>query len=109
MRNLLRSKSLVVAALLLAITMLSGEVFSAEPAGAMSVSRRSSTVVRSSSNNSLAISHVASLTPFGTLSLASQLWPKLVGMYGGYETYRRRTDRKIPVVLLKPVGEVSQE
>jgi resuscitation-promoting factor RpfB len=50
MRNLLRSKSLVVAALLLAVTMLSGEVFSAEPAGAMSVSRRPSTVVRSSSN-----------------------------------------------------------
>lgn len=37
-----------------------------------------------------------------------RLWPKLVEMYGGYETYRRRTDREIPVVLLKPLGEVSQ-
>lgn len=37
-----------------------------------------------------------------------RLWPKLVEMYGGYETYRRRTCREIPVVLLKPIGEVSQ-
>jgi F420H(2)-dependent quinone reductase len=37
-----------------------------------------------------------------------RLWPKLVEMYGGYETYRRRTDREIPVVLMKPIGEVSQ-
>jgi hypothetical protein len=49
MRNLLRRTSLVFAAFLLAITLLSSDVFSAEPAGAMSVSRRSSTVVRSSS------------------------------------------------------------
>ena len=32
-----------------------------------------------------------------------RLWPKLVKMYGGYEDYRRRTDRQIPVVLLHPV------
>jgi deazaflavin-dependent oxidoreductase (nitroreductase family) len=31
-----------------------------------------------------------------------RLWPRLVAMYGGYETYRRRTDREIPVVLLSP-------
>jgi F420H(2)-dependent quinone reductase len=37
-----------------------------------------------------------------------RLWPKLVEMYGGYETYRRRTYREIPVVLLKPIGEMSQ-
>lgn len=37
-----------------------------------------------------------------------RLWSKLVEMYGGYETYRRRTDREIPVVLLKPTGKVSQ-
>ena len=49
MRNLLRRSSLLVAALLLAITLLSSDVFSAEPAGAMSVSRRSSSVVRPSS------------------------------------------------------------
>ena len=29
-----------------------------------------------------------------------RLWPRLVEMYGGYESYRRRTDREIPVVLL---------
>ena len=31
-----------------------------------------------------------------------RLWPRLVEMYGGYESYRRRTDRDIPVVLLHP-------
>lgn len=34
-----------------------------------------------------------------------RLWPRLVEMYGGYENYRRRTDREIPVVVLSPVGE----
>ena len=29
-----------------------------------------------------------------------RLWPRRVEMYGGYESYRRRTDREIPVVLL---------
>jgi len=33
-----------------------------------------------------------------------RLWPKLVEMYGGYEDYRRRTDREIPVVFLHPVN-----
>ena len=32
-----------------------------------------------------------------------RLWPKLVKMYGGYEDYRRRTDREIPVIFLHPV------
>jgi hypothetical protein len=27
-----------------------------------------------------------------------------VKMYGGYEDYRRRTDREIPVVFLHPVS-----
>jgi resuscitation-promoting factor RpfA len=48
MRNLLRRTPLLFAAVLMAITLLSSDVFSAEPAGAMSVSRRSSPVVRSS-------------------------------------------------------------
>jgi len=30
-----------------------------------------------------------------------RLWPSLVEMYGGYEGYRRRTDREIPVVILR--------
>lgn len=33
-----------------------------------------------------------------------RLWPKLVEMYGGYEDYRHRTDREIPVVFLRPVN-----
>ncbi len=33
-----------------------------------------------------------------------RLWPELVKMYGGYEDYRRRTDREIPVVFLRPVN-----
>ncbi len=34
-----------------------------------------------------------------------RLWPKLVAMYGPYESYRRRTDREIPVVILRPAEE----
>jgi resuscitation-promoting factor RpfA len=45
MRNLLRRSSLLVAAFLLAITLLSSD-FSAEPAGAMTVSRRPAAAVR---------------------------------------------------------------
>ena len=33
-----------------------------------------------------------------------RLWPKLVQMYGGYEVYRHRTNREIPVVFLHPVN-----
>jgi F420H(2)-dependent quinone reductase len=33
-----------------------------------------------------------------------RLWPELVEMYGGYEDYRRRTEREIPVVFLHPVN-----
>jgi deazaflavin-dependent oxidoreductase (nitroreductase family) len=32
----------------------------------------------------------------------ARLWPKLVEMYGGYAKYQRRTERDIPVVLLRP-------
>lgn len=31
-----------------------------------------------------------------------RLWELMVGVYGGYETYRRRTGREIPVVVLEP-------
>jgi deazaflavin-dependent oxidoreductase (nitroreductase family) len=34
-----------------------------------------------------------------------RLWPRLVEMYGGYESYRRRTDREIPVGLLRPAQD----
>jgi F420H(2)-dependent quinone reductase len=31
-----------------------------------------------------------------------RLWALMVGVYGGYEDYRRRTDRQIPLVVLEP-------
>jgi len=33
------------------------------------------------------------------------LWTRLVAMYGPYESYRHRTDRDIPVVILRPAEE----
>ena len=29
------------------------------------------------------------------------LWPKMVGIYGSYADYQTKTDREIPVVILK--------
>ena len=34
-----------------------------------------------------------------------RLWPRLVGMYAGYEGYRRSVEREIPVVILEPRRE----
>jgi len=31
-----------------------------------------------------------------------RLWKLMVGVYGGYEAYQRRTNREIPVVVLEP-------
>jgi F420H(2)-dependent quinone reductase len=31
-----------------------------------------------------------------------RLWPKAVDTYGDYATYQRRTERKIPLVVLEP-------
>jgi deazaflavin-dependent oxidoreductase (nitroreductase family) len=31
-----------------------------------------------------------------------RLWPVVVKVYGGYEDYRRRTEREIPLVILEP-------
>ena len=31
-----------------------------------------------------------------------RLWPVMVKVYGGYEDYRRRTEREIPLVILEP-------
>jgi F420H(2)-dependent quinone reductase len=31
-----------------------------------------------------------------------RLWPLVVGVYGGYEAYRRRAGREIPLVVLEP-------
>jgi deazaflavin-dependent oxidoreductase (nitroreductase family) len=30
----------------------------------------------------------------------SELWPRVVGLYSGYEDYQQSTDREIPVVIL---------
>ncbi len=32
-----------------------------------------------------------------------RLWPRLVSRYLGYQVYRERTDRHIPVLILEPV------
>jgi F420H(2)-dependent quinone reductase len=32
----------------------------------------------------------------------AQLWPLVVSVYGGYEAYRRRAEREIPLVILSP-------
>ena len=37
-----------------------------------------------------------------------RLWPRLVAMYPTYQDYQRRTDREIPVVLLKPIREENR-
>jgi deazaflavin-dependent oxidoreductase (nitroreductase family) len=33
----------------------------------------------------------------------ARLWPLAVQMYAGYDDYRAKTDREIPVVVLTPV------
>jgi deazaflavin-dependent oxidoreductase (nitroreductase family) len=32
----------------------------------------------------------------------SRLWPRVVGIYRGYEAYQSRTSRQIPLVVLEP-------
>jgi deazaflavin-dependent oxidoreductase (nitroreductase family) len=32
----------------------------------------------------------------------ARLWKLMVGVYGGYEGYRKRTEREIPLVVLEP-------
>jgi F420H(2)-dependent quinone reductase len=29
-------------------------------------------------------------------------WPQVVALYGGYDSYQRKTDREIPLVVLEP-------
>jgi deazaflavin-dependent oxidoreductase (nitroreductase family) len=33
----------------------------------------------------------------------ARLWPEVTGRYGGYGRYQQRTEREIPLVILKPV------
>ena len=35
-----------------------------------------------------------------------RLWGRAVRMYGAYQQYQERTDRRIPVVLLRPIGRM---
>jgi F420H(2)-dependent quinone reductase len=37
-----------------------------------------------------------------TESERERLWPLMVGVYSGYETYQRRAGREIPLVVLEP-------
>lgn len=37
-----------------------------------------------------------------------RLWERLVAMYPSYEDYQQRTEREIPVVVLKPIGEARR-
>ena len=39
----------------------------------------------------------------------ARLWPKVVEMYSGYEGYRRKTDREIPLIFLHPIGREAKE
>jgi deazaflavin-dependent oxidoreductase (nitroreductase family) len=32
----------------------------------------------------------------------TRLWTLMVGVYSGYESYRRRTEREIPLIVLEP-------
>ena len=36
------------------------------------------------------------------------LWPRIVERYAGYETYRARTSREIPLVLLEPAADPAR-
>jgi len=38
-----------------------------------------------------------------TVDERERLWPRIVTYYGGYQAYRERTERHIPVVILDPV------
>lgn len=38
-----------------------------------------------------------------TVEERERLWPRIVTYYGGYQVYRERTDRHIPVIILDPV------
>jgi F420H(2)-dependent quinone reductase len=47
---------------------------------------------------------VAVTARVATAAERKRLWPKVVDAYGGYAGYQKRTDRKIPLVLLEPRG-----
>jgi deazaflavin-dependent oxidoreductase (nitroreductase family) len=50
----------------------------------------------------IASRHLAVRARIANSEERARLWPKAVEVYPGYETYRRRTDREIPLVILEP-------
>ena len=32
----------------------------------------------------------------------ARLWQLMIGVYGGYDDYQRRTEREIPLIVLEP-------
>lgn len=46
--------------------------------------------------------HRAVRARIATADERPRLWRKVVDTYGGYEGYRKRTDREIPLVVLEP-------
>ena len=40
-----------------------------------------------------------------TAAERERLWPKMVAIYGSYEDYQRRTEREIPLIVLKPLAD----
>lgn len=34
-----------------------------------------------------------------------RLWPELVAMYDNFEEYQKRTERPLPVIILRPTGQ----
>ena len=35
----------------------------------------------------------------------ARLWPRIVEMYSGYADYQKKTERAIPLVILRPAGQ----
>ena len=40
----------------------------------------------------------------GTDEEREAYWPKLVALYAGYADYQKKTERRIPIVVLSPLG-----
>jgi deazaflavin-dependent oxidoreductase (nitroreductase family) len=36
-----------------------------------------------------------------------RIWRRMASIYPGYDTYQRQTERRIPVVVLEPIGTTS--
>jgi deazaflavin-dependent oxidoreductase (nitroreductase family) len=43
----------------------------------------------------------------GTDEQRNAYWPKLVSMYSGYAAYQKRTERRIPIVVLTPLNDAG--